>query len=513
MNKYKTKKEKMLEETNQERKKYGCIKKIFKCIGLGILTLLILLALVVEAPKKLVILLLIILAAFTALPRPYRKYFWLSAGAALIVLIIWVFLPEDNTGWRPYTFDEELAALETKYAVPDEENAAFAYDEIFETLDTDSNQPEFFLKSTPSSNDEPWLSKYHSETAKWLKSHQITIAKLIRASQKEKCRFPIFFDSWDFDWNMERLATTRRCLYLLISAGNNDIGEGRTDAGLDKYVCILRMADHLYQQLDSIYFTVGFGLESLALKHLNRFAIESKTTEEQLKLIINASGDMENNWGIVLKKALETDKLTVKNTFCSMFYEVNSEGKVRFSRNPLAVFEEAFPEEVPKPNYWQKKLYKAKTIFAWFGMPSNPQKTGEIFDNSFDIYDAMTEPDFDWSDQPQEFDSSFIKKHLYRIKLNLQYIAQMMACFSEEPYYSLHDVYLRSLAIRRGSRLLLAIRQYKKRHGKWPDSLEEIKSAAPAEAFIDPVTGNQLQYENHGEHFSLYGEKVNIWPG
>jgi len=68
------------------------------------------------------------------------------------------------------------------------------------------------------------------------------------------------------------------------------------------------------------------------------------------------------------------------------------------------------------------------------------------------------------------------------------------------------------LTMRRGSRLLLAIKQYYNQHSDWPPDLESIKSAAPAEAFIDPVTGNQLQYENHGERFSLYGETANIWP-
>jgi hypothetical protein len=39
------------------------------------------------------------------------------------------------------------------------------------------------------------------------------------------------------------------------------------------------------------------------------------------------------------------------------------------------------------------------------------------------------------------------------------------------------------------------------------------KSDALAEAFIDPVTGNPLEYENHRQSFSLYGETINIWPG
>jgi hypothetical protein len=66
--------------------------------------------------------------------------------------------------------------------------------------------------------------------------------------------------------------------------------------------------------------------------------------------------------------------------------------------------------------------------------------------------------------------------------------------------------------MRRGSRLLLAIKQYYNQHDTWPPDLDSIKTTAPAEAFLDPVTGKPLQYENHGEHFSLYGKLINIWP-
>jgi hypothetical protein len=43
-------------------------------------------------------------------------------------------------------------------------------------------------------------------------------------------------------------------------------------------------------------------------------------------------------------------------------------------------------------------------------------------------------------------------------------------------------------------------------------ALDSIESDVPAEAFIDPVTENPLEYENHGECFSLYGETIKIWP-
>ena len=52
----------------------------------------------------------------------------------------------------------------------------------------------------------------------------------------------------------------------------------------------------------------------------------------------------------------------------------------------------------------------------------------------------------------------------------------------------------------------------KSESGEWPESQESIKTTAPAEAFLDPVTGKPLQYENHGDRFSLFGAKTNVWP-
>lgn len=499
-------------EQKREKKTWSIIRRIIKWIGLSLLTILLVLALIFQAPWKVNVLLAIFLAACTLLPKRFRKWFWLSVGAVVIALIAWVLLPEDNEGWRPYTFDEELAAFEAEYAIPDEENAAFAYDEIFETVDIDSNLPEFFTAPGTSSLSGPWLSKDHPETAGWLKGRQDTIAKLLQAVRKDKCHFPISPHIWDFDRNAKRLAPTRKYAFLLVSAGNNDIGEGRKDEALEKYLCILRIADHLYQQPVAIDFLVGTALESLALTQLNRFVIESKPTAEQLRLITNALGDLENNWGSEFKKFLEYDRLFNKNNLCSLVYEVNSQGKGRFSRNPLALFEAVWPQEMPRLTYWQRKLCKAWTIFNWFIMPSIPQKAAEILDASFDRYDAMTKPGFDWTKQPQKLDSLITRGNFNRIKLNFRYLTRFMADLAGGTYFGLHDAYLRMLALRRCSRLLVAIKQYHNDHGAWPPNLDAIKTAAPAEAFIDPVTGNPLQYENLGERFSLKTETVNVWP-
>ena len=154
----------------------------------------------------------------------------LSVGVVVIALIIWVFLPEDDKGWRPYTFDKELVALEAKYTIPDEENAALAYNEILETLDIDVNEPEFFIKSKPSSRNEPWLSKDHPEMTEWLKGHQKTIEALIETSKIEKCKFSIPVDPINLAQHMKRLPNMRRRTFLLVSAANNDMAHSRTPA-------------------------------------------------------------------------------------------------------------------------------------------------------------------------------------------------------------------------------------------------------------------------------------------
>jgi len=272
------------------------------------------------------------------------------------------------------------------------------------------------------------------------------------------------------------------------------------------------MADHLYQQPEMIDFLVAFAIERLALEQLNRFVVESAPTTEQLQFISNSIKRLENNWSSDWQRILDFEKLDAKNTHCSLAYEVNPKGKVRANRDITTAFRIAYPQQrVPKITYLQKKLYKVKTIHSWFFMPSTPQKVSEIIDTSFEKYYAMVEPEFDWTKQPKKPHSLLTKINFCRTMFNYKYMAQSIADISEEFYYEAHYIYFRGLSLRRGSRLLTAIKQYHIEHDSWPDSIDAIKSNVPAEAFIDPVTGNQYVYENHGEHFSLYGETINIW--
>jgi hypothetical protein len=402
-------------------------------------------------------------------------------------------------------FEKELAELRTRYAIPDEQNAAFAYNEIFENLDVDSNQPEFFIKSKPSSEDGPWLSKDHPETAEWLKGHKDTIEKLLQAAKKDKCSFfPICTDPVGYVKYTERLPKVRDSESLIISAANNDLAEGRIDAALEKYLCVFRMANHMYQQPAMLFHMVGYAVEYLAFVQLNRFVIQGRPSPEQLLLISDSIIDVENNWSAFWPRILDFEKLFAKNGMCSINYEVNPKGKIRYSRNPISVFNPDNRKNSKTVPYWKKILRKAGAIPSWFYLPSSPEKISEMIDAAFEKHYEMAKPDFNWDKISSEIQTSR--------KANYRAIIEMLINLTGPAYKPIHDRYLRNLTLRRGARLLVAIKRYHIEHGTWPDDLDAIKSYVPAEALIDPASKKDFEYENHGQRFSLFAESVNIWP-
>ncbi|MBA7660797.1 hypothetical protein ES703_68803 [subsurface metagenome] len=486
------------------KKKPGIVKRIFKWIGLGLLSLLLIAALIFQAPWKVTALLVVILLACTILPKAYRKWFWLSVAAVVIALITWVFLPDRKGDWKPYTFDEELAALEAKRAIPDSENAAIIYNQLLKIEILDGNEPEFFAQSTPASISGPWLAKDHPEMAEWLQQQESKIATLLLATKKEKCRFPVNADFINISQTMDRLPSMRQCAYLLICAGNNDIGEGRIGAGLEKYLCVIQMAKHQRQQPALIDFLVGVALEALSINRFKRFVVTGDATEEYLRVIEETLTEIKHDWGYDLPKFIGHDKLMAKSLL-SMFYGVSPEGKIKLnpgmaSRAMMTQLPEDMKDEIAL-KYWLRKLMKATTIWAWFYMPSTPQKASKIIDASYEKLYAMAEPDFDWDKQPA--------KPSRWIKLNFRYLTEHLAGILEPPYHRIHDTYLRVVAEQRGSRLIIALRRYKNKNAVWPERLDDIKSFAPAEIFVDPINGDSFVYKLTEENFTLYSKGKN----
>jgi hypothetical protein len=493
-------------EEKAEKKKPVTIKRILEWIGVACLALLVLAPVHFRVPCKPVALLLIFLSACTVLPRPARKWFWAAVGVVILALIIWVFLPEDNEGWRPYTFDEELAALEAKYAIPDSENAATVYNQLLADYGSDSFFPEFW--DWPVHHDivsQEWSREDHPELAQWLAGHEDTIEELLAAVKRPKYRCAIGADPLDRSGPMrERLHAVRQWANLLVYAANNDLAEGRTDQALQKLFAAVQMGQHLCQQPMMIDLLVGIAVEGTVLKSLNGFVATGEAKEEHLSLIEQMLGQIRHGWSEDLPRLLEGEKLWVKNLIGMLAYEVNDEGKVRFNRDPHAVAKLENPGCDFATTEAQMRRAKVAAMLNWFVLPSSPKRASKMIDDSYERLYAMAQPDFSW---PKE---SMVRSlatcmHLTR----WEYLIWLWTGPDKDIYYRIHDMYQQRTAENRAAQLIVGLRRYKNRNGRWPETLEHIRSLAPAEAFVDPSNGGAFVYRLRADGFIIYSKGRN----
>jgi hypothetical protein len=80
---------------------------------------------------------------------------------------------------------------------------------------------------------------------------------------------------------------------------------------------------------------------------------------------------------------------------------------------------------------------------------------------------------------------------------------------TEESYCGVHDIYLRTIADKRGCQIIIALRRYKNKYGHWPESLEDVKDLVPAEVLVDPINGGSFVYKLTDDNFTLYSKGKN----
>jgi len=258
---------------------------------------------------------------------------------------------------------------------------------------------------------------------------------------------------------------------------------------------------------------VGIAINLHGLNQINRYIVTSDAADERLSLFDNALQSIEYDWQSDLLKILDREKLMFKSFICAMFYQTNSECEVRLNRDPNSALSSQIHVDymlsgelgsrfIPTSNYWRRKFTKAKTIFCWFFVPSTPQKTEMIIDDVHKQYYAMAESNFDWEKEPKQFS-------LMTVRLNFRWLVEIISRISENNWPKIHDRYLQATALKRASRLIIALRYYKNRTGRWPESLVDIKSIAPEEIFVDPFNEGPFVYKLTDDSFKLYSKGKN----
>jgi hypothetical protein len=70
-------------------------------------------------------------------------------------------------------------------------------------------------------------------------------------------------------------------------------------------------------------------------------------------------------------------------------------------------------------------------------------------------------------------------------------------------------LYVRTLASRRGTHILIALRRHRIEHGNWPDSLDTIRPRLAPEILVDPFNKGEFVYKRTDDGFTLYSKGRN----
>lgn len=431
-----------------------------------------------------------------------------SVGLTLLVAFmiaaasVW---PEKNGDgpWRPYRFDDELAAIEAKRAVPDEENAALRYESVFATINL-KDRPDFVFGKSGRIHPElsrcPWKGSDYPQASQWLDTHSEVIDELLSIGKMEKCRWPIQADIYD-DYTVP-YDKLRHSAELLIAADMRDLGQSRFHKALEKCFCLLRMAEHMYQQTQCLDFLCGMACESTALEAIRNALFQSNVSQQDAELIADHLPSPADTRLQVWSRILESEKLRYMNLMARI-YEVNDKGNVRFVAGYASWNEDGQTHET------RGRKYRGFRIYHLMNMPLDPKAVRGMADRYFTRFDYLLKPDSTWqADEDQEL-SFWSPGSLIKLLCNFHRWTIETGLFDGEHYIRPRYLHTILVARRRGTWLVLGLRKYRNSHGQWPEELDPISEYVPSEAFTDPTNGDNFVYAREGDNFKLYSKGFN----
>ncbi len=462
-----------------------------------LLAMLLIAGLIFKAPWKVNTLLAILIITPTIIPRRIRKYIYLTFALVLVALTIWIFLPEDDEGWEPYVFKNELAALEAKRHVPDEANAALVYNRLLDNYDFDGF--DYGMSECLPEDVSDYARRQFELQAIGGPEADVeeTIQTLLEAAQFEKCRFEVAHSLFVVDNQFEYGRALTQWAVLLASSAEEDVLSARVGKAVAKYEAMLQMANHAYQQATTLDFLIAAAIEGTAIDGLNKIVMSGLLADGQFLTIEKKLASQGFNWQSDWASVLDHEKLSTKNT-AAIAYEMNHRGRIRGARNPLASLSiaESLDEEIPC-----KALQKMGAVFLWFFWP-RPSEIDKAANEAFAPYYAMGDPNYPWPDYPWLAEPPELKTDFSMSPLT--YVTPVSSTF-----YRLHDIYLQTLCRRYATRILIRLQRYCRTNARYPETLEKMQDNAGNDIFIDPTNAGSFVYRPGDDGFRLYSKGKN----
>ena len=435
-----------------------------------------------------------------------KRLGWAWICLMVAMLLAWgilAFWPQGLGPWRQYSFDAELAALEAKRAVPNEENAALRYEKALAAIDPD-DRPEFVFGGANLRDRltrRPWMREDHAQVSDWLDSYASVVTELLQIGQMEHCRWPTFI-RYDDIWSVPYRKLSHGA-YLLTLAGNRHLGEGRLEEALAAYFSLLRQGEHLQQQTFILDFHYSYGAEESALDMIRYVLVHNELSPEDINRIAQRLPDSANTWQRDAQRLMDFEEYRFVDLLARA-YEINEQGRIRFARSrPISLENDADGSE----STWKKRQ---RPLGYCLSMPLEPHDVWPMARDEFREIRRFLDPGpllpkkSHALDSPGMFSASTI-----RLGCNPLRFAARDIAFDTYAYADWGERYAENLTYRRGTWLVLGLRKYRDEHRAWPPSLDRIAQYVPADALLDPTRGERFVYRLNEDGFTLYGTGIN----
>jgi len=154
--------------------------------------------------------------------------------------------------------DAQLAAIDAAHATPPGENAADDWIALVRDANTPPPDAQVLpVKVQATTVSHAWRSADQPQATQWMQDNQAVLNAVLRIADKPKCWFPVSdVNRPSQDYMLMEVHGTM----LMVRAANNDLGENRPEAALEKLLAALRIARQLSSQVSSPEFIAGWGV-------------------------------------------------------------------------------------------------------------------------------------------------------------------------------------------------------------------------------------------------------------
>ncbi len=451
----------------------------------------------------------LLLGLLTVVSKSWRKYGWGLVGLAIIGVAIWIFLPARDTGnWHTFIYDAEIKAINEKYGVAEDENAAVYYTQL---------KPKEFLEEyetklaawdpEDATLNRPWTADEFPEVAAWFEEQKETIAPFWKAVKYDRCWFSIRFGSDHLPERLEHFRPIRHATDTLQRMTYLDIGNNDIPAAIEKCLALLQCAKHMQQQiplLDQLLSKAIFGRTTEIVREI---VIDYPIHESSLNSLHSEIGQYEIDWEQFLKRYLEFDKAVYKY-MAGLAFEINGQGDTRLNLNMAEIFSKddlLFPalnhEETKQPSiFWKNRKQKFLRLCELVSKPVTPQ---DLFNYADTAYQQSHE-----RIKSGDFNHCLPENWLEKLKYNRDPLRiSMLALEIQIPALEKRQRKLAQLkTLQNGMLIVIALKRYFNEHGQWPQRLAAIEADLPEGVLSNLELGWEFMYyrPEDSDSFVLY---------